>query len=82
MEAPLEARTSVGWRGKAKVEINPGTEDGVRMLDRIRALEEKARDIVSEISATSPTEFSLNRRSEKPINRDISLYITLLISPV
>lgn len=56
MEAARAARTSGVWEraGAAEVENYPSTlsaEDGARILDRIRALEEKARDIVGEISA-------------------------------
>ena len=54
-EAARAARASTGWdREPAEVENYPGTlsaEDGARILDRIRALEEKARDILGEISA-------------------------------
>jgi hypothetical protein len=52
MEAARAARTPAGWEGEG--ENFAGTlsaEDAVRLLDRIRALEEKARDIVGEISA-------------------------------
>lgn len=54
MEAARAARISTGWDREAEVESYPGVlsaEDGARILDRIRALEEKARDIVGEISA-------------------------------
>jgi len=53
MEAARAARTSIGWE-RAETENYPSTlsaEDSARILDRIRALEEKARDIVGEISA-------------------------------
>ncbi|KAH9040598.1 hypothetical protein EDB84DRAFT_1475869 [Lactarius hengduanensis] len=53
MEAARAARTVAGW-GEGEGENYAGTlsaEDGVRILDRIRTLEEKARDIVGEISA-------------------------------
>lgn len=58
MEAARAARTVAGWGGGggggAETEPYPSTlsaEDGARILDRIRTLEEKARDIVGEISA-------------------------------
>ena len=56
MEAARAARTAAGWEraGGAETEPYPSTlspEDGARILDRIRTLEEKARDIVGEISA-------------------------------
>jgi len=54
MEAARAARTSGVWERATEVENYPSTlsaEDGARILDRIRALEEKARDIVGEISA-------------------------------
>ena len=54
MEAARAARTPAGWEREAEGENFAGTlsaEDGVRILDRIRTLEEKARDIVGEISA-------------------------------
>jgi hypothetical protein len=54
MEAARAARTAAGWERGAETEAYPSTlsaEDGARILDRIRALEEKARDIVGEISA-------------------------------
>jgi hypothetical protein len=59
MEAARAARTVAGWErggggGGAETEPYPSTlsaEDGARILDRIRTLEEKARDIVGEISA-------------------------------
>ncbi|KAI9466586.1 hypothetical protein BJY52DRAFT_1799 [Lactarius psammicola] len=53
MEAARAARTAAGW-GEGEGENYASTlsaEDGVRILDRIRTLEEKARDIVGEISA-------------------------------
>ena len=55
MEAARAARASAGWEREVEAENYPSTtlsaEDGARILDRIRALEEKARDIVGEISA-------------------------------
>ncbi|KAI9507195.1 hypothetical protein F5148DRAFT_146669 [Russula earlei] len=54
MEAARAARTSTGWERGAEAENFPSTlstEDGARILERIRSLEEKARDIVGEISA-------------------------------
>ena len=55
MEAARAARTAAaGWEKGAETEPYPSTlsaEDGARILDRIRTLEEKARDIVGEISA-------------------------------
>lgn len=54
MEAARAARTVAGWERGAETEAYPSTlsaEDGARILDRIRTLEEKARDIVGEISA-------------------------------
>ena len=56
MEAARAARTAAGagWEREGEGENFAGTlsaEDGVRILDRIRTLEEKARDIVGEISA-------------------------------
>jgi hypothetical protein len=56
MEAATAAKPPVGaWeRGGAEPQNYASTlsaEDGARILDRIRALEEKARDIVGEISA-------------------------------
>ena len=55
MEAARAARTVAGWERGAETEAAyPSTlsvEDGARILDRIRTLEEKARDIVGEISA-------------------------------
>jgi hypothetical protein len=52
--AARAARTSASWERGAEVENYPSTlsaEDGARILERIRTLEEKARDIVGEISA-------------------------------
>jgi len=55
MEAARAARTSTGgWERAVEAENYPSglsAEDCGRILDRIRALEEKARDIVGEISA-------------------------------
>ena len=55
MEAARAARTSAGgWERGVEPENFPSglsAEDSGRILDRIRALEEKARDIVGEISA-------------------------------
>jgi hypothetical protein len=55
MEAARAARPpGTAWEREAEPENYPSTlsaEDGARILDRIRALEEKARDIVGEISA-------------------------------
>jgi len=54
MEAARAAKTSSGWEREGEEEQFVGAlsaEDGVRLLDRIRTLEEKARDIVGEISA-------------------------------
>jgi hypothetical protein len=54
MEAARAARTPAGWEREGEGETFAGTlaaEDAVRILDRIRTLEEKARDIVGEISA-------------------------------
>ncbi len=55
MEAARAARASAGgWERGAEPESYPSTlsaEDGARILERIRTLEEKARDIVGEISA-------------------------------
>ena len=55
MEAARAARTSAGgWERGVEAENYPSglsAEDSGRILDRIRALEEKARDIVGEISA-------------------------------
>jgi hypothetical protein len=54
MEAARAARASTGWDREVEAENYPGAlsvEDSARILDRIRALEEKARDIVGEISA-------------------------------
>jgi hypothetical protein len=55
MEAARAARTSTGvWERGVEAENYPSglsAEDSGRILDRIRALEEKARDIVGEISA-------------------------------
>jgi hypothetical protein len=54
MEAARAARTSTGWERGVEAENYPSglsAEDCGRILDRIRALEEKARDIVGEISA-------------------------------
>jgi len=55
MEAARAARTSAGgWERGVEAESYPiglSAEDTGRILDRIRALEEKARDIVGEISA-------------------------------
>ncbi|KAI0273104.1 hypothetical protein BGY98DRAFT_125661 [Russula aff. rugulosa BPL654] len=55
MEAARAARTSTGgWERGVEPENYPSglsAEDSGRILDRIRALEEKARDIVGEISA-------------------------------
>ena len=55
MEAARAARTSTGgWERGVETENYPSglsAEDSGRILDRIRALEEKARDIVGEISA-------------------------------
>jgi hypothetical protein len=54
MEAARAARTSTGWERVVEVENYPSglsAEDCGRILDRIRALEEKARDIVDETSA-------------------------------
>lgn len=54
MEAARAARTPASWEREGEGENYAGTlsaEDGVRILDRIRTLEEKARDIVGEISA-------------------------------
>jgi hypothetical protein len=54
MEAARAARTAAGWERGVETETYPSTlsaEDGARILDRIRTLEEKARDIVGEISA-------------------------------
>jgi hypothetical protein len=47
-------RKSIGWERGAEVENYPSglsAEDCGRILDRIRALEENARDIVGEVSA-------------------------------
>ncbi|KAI0269420.1 hypothetical protein BC834DRAFT_626919 [Gloeopeniophorella convolvens] len=54
MEAARAARTSSAWDADADAESYQGVlsaEDSARVLERIRALEEKARDIVGEISA-------------------------------
>ena len=54
MEAARAARASTGWEREVEVENYPSSlsaEDCARILERIRALEEKARDIVGEISA-------------------------------
>jgi hypothetical protein len=55
MEAARAARTAAaGWEreGEGENYVGPlSADDGVRILDRIRTLEEKARDIVGEISA-------------------------------
>jgi hypothetical protein len=53
MEAARAARASTGWDREAEVEYTGALspEDSARVLGRIRALEEKARDIVGEISA-------------------------------
>jgi hypothetical protein len=55
MEAARAARASAGvWERGVEPENYPSglsAEDSGRVLDRIRALEEKARDIVGEISA-------------------------------
>ena len=53
MEAARAARTAAaGWEGEGENYVGTlSAEDGVRILDRIRTLEEKARDIVGEISA-------------------------------
>jgi hypothetical protein len=55
MEAARAARASAGgWERGVEPENYPSglsAEDCGRILDRIRALEEKARDIVGEISA-------------------------------
>ena len=55
MEAARAARTSAGaWERGVEAENYPSglsAEDCGRILDRIRALEEKTRDIVGEISA-------------------------------
>ena len=55
MEAARAARASAGgWERGPEPESYPSTlsaEDGARILERIRTLEEKARDIVGEISA-------------------------------
>ena len=55
MEAARAARASTGWERGMEVESYPpsglSAEECGRILERIRALEEKARDIVGEISA-------------------------------
>lgn len=49
--ARATGRTSAGWEREGEGEGTLSAEDAVRILDRIRTLEEKARDIVGEISA-------------------------------
>jgi hypothetical protein len=54
MEAARAARAATGWERGVEAENYPSgltAEDSARILERIRALEEKARDIVGEISA-------------------------------
>jgi len=51
MEAARAARASTDWVPAENYPSTLSAEDGARILDRIRALEEKARDIVGEISA-------------------------------
>ena len=54
MEAARAARASADWERGVEAESYPSglsAEDCARILDRIRSLEEKARDIVGEISA-------------------------------
>ena len=54
MEAARAARASTDWERGVEAESYPSglsAEDCARILDRIRSLEEKARDIVGEVSA-------------------------------